>query len=680
MLVLLCPGIAFSANQSRRVVEAVWTEEPPEIDGRLDDPAWEKAKPSSGFIQVEPVEDAPAEGDTFVYVLYDEENLYLGFRLLDPEPLKIRAVDTERDAYIWDDDCIQVFLDTYHDRRSAFCFVVNPLGAQLDQKISREGEVIDRQWDCEWEAEAAFTREGWTAEIAIPFQELSFDPKRGNVWGVNFWRNARGRRESTTWSDVNEKTYRVSRYGELRGLELPRVEKPKRFEFIPYVTSSVDLSDKADADFETGLDISYRPTRSIFIDATVNPDISQIEADPTIISLSRVEPYMPEKRPFFRQGVGLLRMPIRLVYSRRIGYNRTEDDRYIYEGMDYGMKVSGRTDRYHFLGLTARTKKSEEDYYLAAYQHNVGQRSSISLLAVDKEEREDANRAFSVMGYFALPKEYEFTTQYAHIQGEGIDDDDGLYVGLERHKDPFSLNLSYSQIGPEFETIHREFGFLPVTEKEKFRGWRGFDGRASYNFEFGDQFIRETGIGTGNGFYWNYDGEKVQQENELFTWISMGYFFWRVFGGRETNLEESGEVESNHVGMAGGYEPKWGSIGFFTYPFGTPREPDARYISIDAGWKPTRRLFLSLDAGMKWYENASEEEEWNSRLRATYSFAKDLSLRVEAEVNSYEAGFANLLFRWKYRRNSFLYVGVNLLEEEEEEASRLLFVKATYSF
>jgi hypothetical protein len=403
VLVLLWPGTAFSASQSLRVVEAVWTNEPPEIDGRLDDPAWQKAKPSSGFIQVEPVEDAPAEGDTIVYTLYDRENLYLGFRFLDPEPLKIRAVDTERDAYIWDDDCIQVFLDTYHDKRSAFCFVVNPLGAQLDQKISREGEAVDRQWDCEWEAEAAFTREGWTAEIAIPFQELSFDPKRGNVWGVNFWRNAQGRRESTTWSDVNEKPFRVSRYGELRGLELSRVQKPKRFEFIPYVTSSVDLSDKADADFETGLDISYRPTRSIFIDATVNPDISQIEADPTIISLSRVEPYMPEKRPFFKQGVGLLRMPIRLVYTRRIGYNRTEDDRYIYEGMDYGLKVSGRTDRYHFLGLTARTKESEEDYYLAAYQHNVGQRSSISLLAVDKEERDDANRAFSVMGYFALP-------------------------------------------------------------------------------------------------------------------------------------------------------------------------------------------------------------------------------------------------------------------------------------
>ncbi len=681
-ILLLFVGGAFPANEVVRTVEAVWTDEPPKIDGKLDDGVWEKARPTSGFIQVEPVEDAPAVGETVVYVLYDERNLYVGFRFLDPEPERIRAVETERDSSLWGDDCIELFLDTHHDKRSAFCFVTNPLAAQLDQKIAREGEVIDRQWDCEWQVEASVNEEGWCAEMAIPFQELSFEPKRGNVWGINFWRNASGRRESSTWSDVNEKMFRVSRYGELRGLDLSKVQKPRRFELIPYVTSSVDMGDKTDADFETGLDISYRPTRSIFVDATINPDISQIEADPTIISLSRVEPRMPEKRPFFKEGVDLLRMPIRLLYTRRIGYNRTEDDTFIYEGMDYGLKVSGRTDRYHFLGLTARTKESEEDYYVAAYQQNIGERSSVSLLAVDKEEREDANRALSVMGYFPLPKEYELTMQYAHIQGEHMDDDDGFYVGVERSKDPFRLYANYMQGGPGFSTIHREFGFLPETEKEKFHGWRGFDGRASYSFEFGDRFVRETGLGTSHEVHWNYNDEKVEQENELYSWISMGHFFFRAFGGRETNLEESGEVESNYLGVSASYRPKWGRLGFFSYPFGTPREPDARYMSVGASWKPTRKLYLSLDHNRIWYEQEDSENEgqWNSRLRMTYSFARDISLRTEVELNSDEAGFANLLFRWKYRRNSFLYVGFNFLEEEEEENSRMLFVKGTYSF
>jgi len=491
-------------------VEAVFVETPPRIDGKLDDAVWKRARPTSDFIQVEPVEDAPAEGQTIISVLYDEKNLYFGIRCLDPKPQKIRAVDTERDSHLWDDDSIEVFLDTYHDRRSAFCFVTNPLAAQLDQKISREGEVVDRQWDCEWEVEASFDEEGWCAEMAIPFQELAFDPKQADVWGINFWRNAEGRRERTTWSDVNEKIFRVSQYGELRGLDLSKVQKPRRFELIPYVTSSVNVGDNADADVETGLDISYRPTRSIFIDGTINPDISQIEADPTIISLSRVEPRMPEKRPFFKEGMDLVRMPIRLLYTRRIGYDRTEDDRYIYEGMDYGLKVSGRSDRYHFLGLTARTKESNEDYYVAAYQHNISERSSVSLLAVDKEEREDANRALSLMGYFPLPKEYELTMQYAHIQGEHIDDDDGFFVGMERTKDPFHLHANYIQGGPGYSAIHREFGFLPETEEEKFHGWRGFDGRASYAFEFGDRLIRETGLGTSDEVYWNYHDEKVR--------------------------------------------------------------------------------------------------------------------------------------------------------------------------
>jgi len=162
----------------------------------------------------------------------------------------------------------------------------------------------------------------------------------------------------------------------------------------------------------------------------------------------------------------------------------------------------------------------------------------------------------------------------------------------------------------------------------------------------------------------------------------MGYFHFRTFGGRETNLEETGEVESTYVGISGDYEPKWGRLGFFSYPFGTPREPDARYISLEGGWKPTRRLYLSLHHNRRWYEEqtADQENEWNCRFKTTYSFARDLSLRADVELNSDEAGFANLLFRWKYRRKSFLYVGFNSLDEEEEENARMLFVKATYSF
>jgi len=688
-LSLLCLAASRPASgMSPRVVEAVRTDSPPEIDGKLEDLVWQKAQPTSEFIEVDPVEDAPAVGESIVRVLYDANNLYLGLRCLEPEPNKIRALQTERDSFLWDDDSIEVFIDTYLDRRSAFCFVTNPLGTQMDQKISREGEVIDRQWDCEWEVEVSRDEGGWAAEMVIPFPELSFDPKRGNVWGINFWRNAPGRHETTTWADVSENIFRVSRYGELRGLDLSKVQKPRRIELIPYVTSAVDFNDNVEADVETGLDISYRPTRSIFVDATVNPDISQIEADPTIIALARVEPRMPEKRPFFEQGVDLLRTPLSLFYSRRIGYRRTEDDRFIYEGMDYGLKVSGRSDRYHFLGLTARTKESEEDYYVAAYQQNISQRSSVSFLAIDKEEQDDANRAFSLLGYFPLPKEYEITAQYARVEGENIDGDDGIFLGLERTKDPFTVFANYSQIGPEFSTVHREFGFLPETEEEKFDGWRGFMGRASYKFELGDRFIRNTGIGTHDSIYWNYNDEKVRQNNQLFSWVSMGDSHFNVFGGRQTNLEESGTTESNYFGFEADYNPKWGGLGLFTYPFGTPREPDARYVSVHAGWKPTRRLYVSLHHNRRWYENDKEEEveqdenedEWNSRFRVTYSFSRDISFRTEVELNSAEAGFANFLFRWKYRRNSFLYLGLNLLEDEEEENARMLFVKATFCF
>jgi len=219
----------------RRRIKVLRVTEPIKIDGQLDEPAWSQAEPASDFRQQEPTEGAPQSEKTEVRVLYDEKNLYVGIRAFDSEANHINARELVRDASFYNDDKIEVLLDTYNDRRNAFRFTVNPLGTQQDALITDEGRDVNLSWDASWITSGRIDQTGWTVEIAIPLTTLRF--KEGeDTWGFNVARIIRRKNEEDLWTSWQRSfgLERVSQAGELIGVG--EIKRRRLYEVKPYLS------------------------------------------------------------------------------------------------------------------------------------------------------------------------------------------------------------------------------------------------------------------------------------------------------------------------------------------------------------------------------------------------------------------------------------------------------------
>ena len=156
------------------VVQATRTSTPPNIDGRLDDSVWDQAPTIADFFQREPVEGAPPTEQTQVRILFDDDYLYFALRCFDSEAARLVANQMRRDAELDENDNIQIILDPYNDRRSGFYFSTNPLGARQDMLLTDEGRTRNQAWDSVWQSRTHIDSLGWSAEVAIPFDQVRY--------------------------------------------------------------------------------------------------------------------------------------------------------------------------------------------------------------------------------------------------------------------------------------------------------------------------------------------------------------------------------------------------------------------------------------------------------------------------------------------------------------------------
>jgi hypothetical protein len=323
------------AGASERATETVPPREAAavRVDGPLTEAVWHQAQVITGFRQREPNDGAPATYDTQVRLAYDTTTLYVAISALDPEPAKIVGYRTRRDEGS-PSDWIRVFVDSFHDKRSALEFAVNPAGVKQDTYWFNDGEADDG-WDAVWDVAVTRTGMGWQAEFRIPFSQLRFHPQENAVFGVAFVRQIARLRETSTWPLLSKKVSGyVSSFGDLKGLRLGR--SPKRLELLPYVVGDLtrqpvepgnSLVKRADPDVNVGLDVKYAVRPGLTFTGTVNPDFGQVEADPAVVNLSAFETFFSERRPFFVEGSGIFRFDTDcndgacsgLFYSRRIG-------------------------------------------------------------------------------------------------------------------------------------------------------------------------------------------------------------------------------------------------------------------------------------------------------------------------------------------------------------------------
>jgi len=306
------------------------------IDGRLDESDWLEAEPASSFTQLDPLEGEAASERTEVRVLIGEDALYVGARLFDRDPEGIVGRLTRRDFSLDDSDAFQVVLDSYHDHLTAFGFTVTPAGAIRDFVIGADGKEDD-SWDGVWDAAATTDSLGWTAELRIPLSELRYRRQIEAEWGIQLSRRI-VRKQETSFFAFTPKAEQagVNRYGHLVGLG--RLDTPRSLEVLPHTVARAEFAPAKVGDpfrdgsaytGAMGFELEYKVSPGLVLNATVNPDFGQVEADPAEVNLSDFETRYDEKRPFFIEGEDLFRFgrlralesadAPEFFFSRRIG-------------------------------------------------------------------------------------------------------------------------------------------------------------------------------------------------------------------------------------------------------------------------------------------------------------------------------------------------------------------------
>jgi hypothetical protein len=299
------------------------------FDGRLDDVAWRDATPITDFVQAEPIEGAEPTDRMEVRFVYDDSALWIGARMHSAPGVPIQAPMTQRDEG-GQAEYLQIELDTYLDRRTAYMFGVTASGVRLDHYHASDNERdSDQAFNPVWEAKTTFDDEGWTAELWLPFSQLRFTSQVERVWGLNVKRFRPSLNEEVYWVVVR-RTERgwASRFGDLRGIL--DVAPRQRLEIAPYLAATSTLQGTPDAlnpcndgftaGQRVGADLKVGVGPNLTLEATVNPDFGQIEADPAEVNLSAFETFFGERRPFFYEGGHLLEGPSNnYFYSRRIG-------------------------------------------------------------------------------------------------------------------------------------------------------------------------------------------------------------------------------------------------------------------------------------------------------------------------------------------------------------------------
>lgn len=294
----------------RPTLRAVRAAGPITMDGVVDESAWAAAPPATDFVQSKPRTGYPASERTEVRVLYDDQYLYIGAVLFDSDPDALIAQHLEQDFLSLNDDVFGVSLDPFLDRRNAYYFFINPLGAIRDGQAFDNSRASNTEWEGVMDIRTSIHDQGWSVEVRIPFSTLRFDPSRTEqVWGLNFLRRVRRRGEDALWAPVALRTriHKMNEAGTLVGLQdLPR---SRNLQITPYALGAdVDGSDVATQDLGTswdgGVDVKYGLTPRLTLDATWRTDFSQVEVDQEQVNLTRFSLFFPEKRAFFVENSG----------------------------------------------------------------------------------------------------------------------------------------------------------------------------------------------------------------------------------------------------------------------------------------------------------------------------------------------------------------------------------------
>jgi hypothetical protein len=434
------------------------------IDGNLSDPAWASAALLTGFHQYEPSDAQPAAQETAVRVLYSPTALYFGIVAHVRPGSNLSATVSNRDN-ILNDDRVLIYLDTFNDRRRAFVFGVNPYGVQLDGVRSegsgaagqRFGFGEDWSPDFHFESRGTITDSGYVVEVRIPFKSLRFPPEREQSWGLNISRITPSTNTTDTWVDARRASASfLGQSGTMHGIT--DVERGIVTEWQPFVTAVMngsrdDVADefsRGSAKGEAGLNVRVG-FPAVSLDATINPDFSQVETDVGQVTANeRFALFIPEKRPFFLEGIELFNTPNQLVYTRRV------------VSPSVGAKLTGKVGRFNMAWLAALDDRPGDDalFNISRLRTDLGGNSFAGVTLTDRRLEGHSNTVVAADTRIVFGRLYFFEAQagQSRTTTAGVTTTAPLYHAvLDRTGQLWGFHYELTGFGEDFES---EAGFI----------------------------------------------------------------------------------------------------------------------------------------------------------------------------------------------------------------------------
>ena len=606
---------------------------PPEIDGVLDDEAWENAPVLDDYVQFEPDKGAPASVRTEVRIVYDDENLYFAFRCFDPNPDQI-VLGTERDKLFMGTDSVDILVDTFHDMRSGYYFRTNPLGVQHDGMVSDNGRVADTTWDGTWYSAGSMTEEGWSAEMAIPFSTVKHRVGSDQTWGFQTSRYLPRKLEKSFWTGPLEDYRKMDGNGTLTGLDLSAGSR--RLELIPYVMTRFEKD--GDNDVEAGLDARYDFTPSLSGHLTINPDFATVEADQEQVNLTRFELNLPEKRNFFMEGNAAYDQRIRLFYSRRISD--------IYGGAKFYGKVGN--NEVSVLSVQTRDDESGLDsanYSVFRIKRDILSNSSLGFLTANRMVNGRNRGTAGVDAALYFTETFKLTSQLAAGYGDAAKTDMAFFIRPSHDTSTFHVHLRYTHLGEYFGDNVNAVGYIRDDNRNE------LDSALRKTFWLNRSFLERIEYGSNYNIYWGTDGDLRSWD----AWNSLGFEFSNkvnllVRREEEYKLFEK-EFRNHQTSLEAGYNTREWQSGSVSWTFGRNFDSDFDLFGAEVRRKLTDDL--SFEYGLSRLEldpDPLQESTWIHSLRATQYFNKDLYLKLFYQTNSaIDKRNAQVVFAWRFQ-------------------------------
>jgi hypothetical protein len=553
------------------------------IDGQLDDDAWQGALVQEILYDIQPGDNTPAPVRTIVRLGYTTEALFISFHALEHDPAAIRAHLRDRDA-AFNDDWVGVFLDTFDDNRRGYELLVNPLGVQSDlirDEANRDNQE-DESWDGLWYSAGRLTGEGYDVEMRIPFSTLRFPGSQDQRWGISLFRNyPRDLRHQLTSHRVpRESNCFQCEWGSYEGMA--GVQLGRNLEIVPTLTMSrQQLRDAAgepwrndDSAVEPGLDLAWSPAPSMTLNATLNPDFSQVETDQLQLDINdSFALFYQEKRPFFLEGADYFNSQFNVLYTRQIA------------NPDAGLRVTGRTGSGAYGAIAARDATTvvlvpgvlgssfeqldqKTSVAVGRYRHNIGAHATIGVIGTLRDGDDYLNQVGGIDARWQQGP-HTATAQFLHSGSEypsQIVDRYSAELGEDAKPqgNAWRAGYSYSNRHWFFEGWHEDID-------PGFRADLGFMGQVGYDKSL-----------LGSRRTWYRDGKSINR----IEWDG-DFDVTHRFDGQLLEREWESSVT-----LQGPMQSRFSLHGLTRQRFWRNELFDERYLNVDGEFRPSGRLLL----------------------------------------------------------------------------------------